>query len=131
MGRTVGLLDELGDFPETSTVATLISAIDARVQAEFGHLRQQVIHNDMNDMNVLVNPGNEDVVVGIIDFGDLVHTALVADVAILAADQIATERAPHDSIMDVVMAYHEAVPLLPSVGSVLVQRLSARPGRAT
>src|SRR3984957_4526984 len=113
VGRTVGLLDELGDFPETSTVAALIGAIDARVQAEYGHLRQQVIHNDMNDMNVLVDPCNEDVVVGVIDFGDLVHTALVADVAILAADQIAMGHAPHDSIMDVVMAYHEAVPLLP------------------
>jgi hydroxylysine kinase len=126
VGRTVALLGELGDFPETSTVAALISAIDARVQAEFGHLRQQVIHNDMNDMNVLVDPGNEDVVVGVIDFGDLVHTALVADVAILAADQIATGRAPHDSIMDVVMAYHEAVPLLPPELAVLNPLIAGR-----
>jgi hydroxylysine kinase len=126
VGRTVGLLDELRDFPVKSTVAALISAIDARVQAEFGHLRQQVIHNDMNDMNVLVDPGNEDVVVGVIDFGDLVHTALVADVAILAADQIATGRAPHDSIMDVVMAYHEAVPLLPQELAVLNPLIAGR-----
>lgn len=126
VGRTVGLLEELGDFPETTTVAALIGAIDARVQAEFGHLRQQVIHNDMNDMNLLVDPGNEDVVVGVIDFGDLVHTALVADVAILAADQIATGRAPHDSIMDVVMAYHEAVPLLPQELAVLNPLIAGR-----
>ena len=124
VGRTVGLLDELGDFPENGTV--LMRAIDARVQAEFGHLRQQVIHNDMNDMNVLVDPGNEDVVVGVIDFGDLVHTALVADVAILAADQIATGRAPRDSIMDVVMAYHEAVPLLPPELALLNPLIAGR-----
>jgi Ser/Thr protein kinase RdoA (MazF antagonist) len=126
VGRTVGLLDELRDFPVKSTVAALISAIDARVQAEFGHLRQQVIHNDMNDMNVLVDPGNEDDVVGIIDFGDLVHTALVADVAILAADQITTGRAPRDSIIDVVMAYHEAVPLLPQELAVLNPLIAGR-----
>ena len=126
VGRTVALLGELGDFPETSTVVALISAIDARVQAEFGLLRQQVIHNDMNDMNVLVDPCNEDVVVGVIDFGDLVHTALVADVAILAADQIAPGRAPHDSIMDVVMAYHEAVPLLPPEFAVLNPLIAGR-----
>jgi hydroxylysine kinase len=126
VGSTVALLDELGDFPEKSTIATLISTIGARVQAEFGHLRQQVIHNDMNDMNVLVDPGNEDVVVGVIDFGDLVHTALVADVAILAADQIATEHAPHDSIRDVVMAYYEAVPLLPPELALLNPLIAGR-----
>jgi len=126
VGRTVGLLDELGDFPETSMVTALISAIDARIQAEFGHLRQQVIHNDMNDMNVLVEPGKEDVVVGVIDFGDLVHTALVADVAILAADQIVTGLAPHNSITDVVMAYHEAVPLLPQELAVLNPLIAGR-----
>ena len=126
VGRTLGLLDEIGDFPETSTVAALIRAIDARIQAEFGHLRQQVIHNDMNDMNVLVDPGNEDVVVGVIDFGDLVHTALVADVAILAADQIVMGRAARESIMDVVMAYHEAVPLLPPELALLNPLIAGR-----
>jgi hydroxylysine kinase len=126
VGSTISLLDELGDFPGTSTVAALISAIDARVQAEFGHLRHQVVHNDLNDMNVLVDPGNDDVVVGVIDFGDLVHTALVADVAILAADQIATGPAPHDSIRDVVMAYHETVPLLPPELAVLNPLIAGR-----
>jgi hydroxylysine kinase len=126
VGRTIGLLDELGDFPEKSTIAALIGAIDARVQAEFAHLRQQVIHNDMNDLNVLVDPGDEDVIVGVIDFGDLVHTALVADLAILAADQIATGTAPHDSITDVAMAYHETVPLLPPELAMLNPLIAGR-----
>jgi hydroxylysine kinase len=126
VGRTVGLLDDLGDFPEKRTITALIVAIDARVQAEFAHLRQQVIHNDMNDLNVLVDPGNEPDVVGVIDFGDLVHTALVADVAILAADQITPGAAPHDSIMDVVMAYDDAVPLLPSELAMLNPLIAGR-----
>jgi Ser/Thr protein kinase RdoA (MazF antagonist) len=113
LGQTLGLLDELRDFPSQDAVATLISHIDARIRAEFGNLRQQVIHNDMNDMNVLVDPENEDSIVGIIDFGDLVHTALIADVAIVAADQIDAEKGPRDSINDVVMAYHATTPLLP------------------
>ena len=126
VGSTVALLDELGDLPEKDTIAALISTIDARVRTEFGHLRQQVIHNDMNDMNVLVDPGNEDIVAGVIDFGDLVYTALVADVAILAADQIATGHAPHDSIIDVVMAYHEAMPLLPPELALLNPLIAGR-----
>src|SRR5256885_11683247 len=39
--------------------------------------------------NLLVDPDDEAVIVGVIDFGDVVHTALIADVAIVAADQIA------------------------------------------
>ena len=127
VGRTLGLLEELGDFPSKDTAAALISHIDARIRAEFGGLRQQVIHNDMNDMNVLVDPDDESVVVGVIDFGDLVHTALVADVAILAADQIDTAHAaPRDSITDVVMAYHGTTPLLPQELAMLNPLIAGR-----
>jgi hydroxylysine kinase len=126
VGQTLGLLDELGDFPAKDAIATLISRIDARIRAEFGNLRQQVIHNDMNDMNVLVDPENEDSVVGIIDFGDLVHTALVADVAIVAADQIDTEKGARASINDVVMAYHATTPLLPQELAMLNPLIAGR-----
>jgi hydroxylysine kinase len=126
LGRTLGLLGELRDFPAKDAVAALISRIDARIRAEFGNLRQQVIHNDMNDMNVLVDPENEDVVVGIIDFGDLVHTALVADVAIVAADQIDAGTGARDSISDVVMAYHATAPLLPQELAMLNPLIAGR-----
>jgi len=67
----------------------------------------------MNDLNVLVDPADEAVVVGVIDFGDLVHTALVADVAIVAADLVVSGAPVRDAIADVVMAYHEITPLQP------------------
>ena len=126
LGRTLALLEELRDLPEKEAIGDLISWIDARIRTEFGHLRQQVIHNDMNDMNVLVDPDDEDAIVGVIDFGDLVHTALVADVAILAADQIDTAHAPGDSITDVVMAYHAITPLLPQELAMLNPLIAGR-----
>jgi hydroxylysine kinase len=126
LGRTIALLEELRDLPEKDVIADLVSRIDARIRVEFWHLRQQVIHNDMNDMNVLVDPGDEDTVVGVIDFGDLVHTALVADVAILAADQIDSTHAPRDSISDVVMAYHATTPLLPQELAMLNPLIAGR-----
>jgi hydroxylysine kinase len=126
LGRTRALLEELQDLPGKDTIADLISRIDGRIRAEFGQLRQQVIHNDMNDMNVLVDPDDEDVVVGVIDFGDLVDTALVADVAILAADQIDAAHAPGESISDVVMAYHATTPLLPQELAMLHPLIAGR-----
>ena len=126
LGRTLALLDELVDLPEKDILAAFLSRIDTRIQAEFRHLRQQVIHNDMNDLNILVDPDNPDSVVGIIDFGDLVHTALVADVAILAADQIVTGHAPRDSITEVVMAYQDTTPLLPQELAMLNSLIAGR-----
>jgi hydroxylysine kinase len=113
VGRTLVLLKELPDLAERETIAALIERIEMLIAVRFQRLRHQVIHNDLNDLNVLVDPSDEAVVVGIIDFGDLVHTALIADVAIVAADQIVGGSPARESIADVVMAYHDTTPLLP------------------
>jgi Ser/Thr protein kinase RdoA (MazF antagonist) len=47
-------------------------------------LRRSVIHGDANDYNVLATPG-ESIVAGIIDFGDMVHSHTVNDLAIATA----------------------------------------------
>jgi len=86
VGKTLQLLRELPDLVEREAIAALIERIDMLLAIRFQRLRQQPIHNDLNDLNVLVDPADEAVVTGVIDFGDLVHTALVADVAILATD---------------------------------------------
>jgi Ser/Thr protein kinase RdoA (MazF antagonist) len=113
VGRAAGLLEELPDVPERARVMDLLERIAMLTGGRWPRLRQQVIHNDLNDMNLLVDPEDEAVIAGVIDFGDLVHTALVADVAIVAADQIAAGESVRDSIADIVMAYHEITPLLP------------------
>jgi hydroxylysine kinase len=126
VGRTAGLLDELQDFPSREAVMTLLQRIDARIAPEFPHLRQQVIHNDLNDMNLLIDPHDETIVAGVIDFGDLVRTALIADVAIVAADQIAMGHQARDSIADIVMAYHDTTPLLPQELAMLNPLIAGR-----
>ncbi len=45
----------------------------------WSELRHGVVHGDANDHNVLVRDGR---VVGLIDFGDLVHSAIACDLAI-------------------------------------------------
>jgi hydroxylysine kinase len=62
----------------------------------------------------------------VIDFGDVVHTALIADVAIVAADQITDGTPARDSIADIVMAYHEVTPLLPPELVLLNPLIAAR-----
>jgi 4-aminobutyrate aminotransferase-like enzyme/Ser/Thr protein kinase RdoA (MazF antagonist) len=56
----------------------VIRRLEARVVPALPTLRAQVIHNDVTLDNLLVD--ERGVVTGIIDFGDMAHTALVLDV---------------------------------------------------
>jgi Ser/Thr protein kinase RdoA (MazF antagonist) len=65
-----------------------ITAIDDYLRDTLPALRDmpaQVCHNDLNSNNVLVDPESSDEVMGVLDFGDAIYTASVADVAIGAA----------------------------------------------
>ena len=71
-------------------------------------LRQSVIQNDANDFNVLVN-GEK--VTGIIDFGDMVHSHTVNNLAIALAYAALGKERPLDSMCAVVRGYHAVFPL--------------------
>ncbi|KOF20081.1 phosphotransferase [Ensifer adhaerens] len=53
--------------------------------------RRQIIHNDFNPHNVLLDPAAPTAVVGIIDFGDMVHAPLINDLAVALSYHLATE----------------------------------------
>ncbi len=67
-------------------------------------LRHGVIHGDANDHNVLVRQGR---VAGLIDFGDLVHSAIVCDLAIALAYAMLGKARPMEVAATVVRAYHD------------------------
>ena len=79
-------------------------------------LRKSVIHNDANDYNVIVG-GNGDLyrrnqqVVGIIDFGDMVYSYTVGNLAIAAAYAILDKSDPLRAAARIVQGYHRAYPL--------------------
>jgi Ser/Thr protein kinase RdoA (MazF antagonist) len=125
------LLGEVPDFPRRQAVAVLLQDIVPALEAHWPRLRSQVVHNDLNSRNVLVDPADPARVTGIIDFGDLVHTALIADVAVAAADLMpedcgADAGGARESILDIALAYHETVPLLPEEWALLGVLVAAR-----
>lgn len=132
--RVRGLLDEQPDFPHRQAAADLLDQLVVRIEADLPRLRHQVVHNDVNPLNVLVDPADETRVVGIIDFGDLTHTALIADVAVTAAEQIPADcgddtAQARAAVIDIASAYHESVPLLAEelemLGTLAAARLVA------
>jgi Ser/Thr protein kinase RdoA (MazF antagonist) len=126
------LLAEVPGFPCRHEALAVLDRIVPRIDAQLPQLRQQIVHNDLNTKNILVRETGE--VSGIIDFGDITYTAVIADVAVTAAEHIPEDcSAGSDeaaaSVLDIANAYHESVPLshqeLAMLGSLVAARLVA------
>ncbi|HEX6719057.1 MAG TPA: phosphotransferase [Pyrinomonadaceae bacterium] len=72
-------------------------------------LRRSVIHGDPNDYNVLVDA---DRVSGLIDFGDMVYSYTVGDLAIAIAYAILGEADPAETAAEIVSGYTSEFALL-------------------
>ena len=93
----------------------LVERISARIEKDdapfYGRLRRSAIHNDANDRNVLAGGGDDlytrnQCVVGLIDFGDMVHSFMVADLAVAIAYAVLDKPAPLAAAASVVRGYH-------------------------
>jgi Ser/Thr protein kinase RdoA (MazF antagonist) len=86
-------------------------------------LRHGVIHGDANDYNVLVRAGE---VVSLLDFGDMVHSAVVCDLAIAIAYVMLGKPDPLSAAGSVVAAYHRVFPLTAAEADALFTLAAAR-----
>jgi 4-aminobutyrate aminotransferase-like enzyme/Ser/Thr protein kinase RdoA (MazF antagonist) len=77
------------------------------------NLRTGVIYNDANDYNVLVEDtaSPQKHVIGVIDFGDAVHTNTICELAIASAYAMLDKADPISAAAHVVAGYHEVFPL--------------------
>jgi Ser/Thr protein kinase RdoA (MazF antagonist) len=72
-------------------------------------LRQSIIHGDINDYNILVS--NQGQVSGFIDFGDLLKTSTICELAITLAYAIMDHPDPLAAASIIIKAYHGVFPL--------------------
>ncbi len=63
--------------------------------ARIAALRRQVLHNDFSRSNIVVDPAHADFVVGVIDFGDAVRTAVAIDVSTALLNQLPRDLDTH------------------------------------
>lgn len=78
----------------------------------YSSLRKSVIHNDVNDNNILVSV--DDLIpdiVAIIDYGDAVYTHTINDLAVVIAYALTDADDPLQCASNVVRGYHESFPL--------------------
>ena len=79
--------------------------------ATMQRLPRQVVHNDGHAGNLLRIEESSDRVTGLIDFGDLVHTVTVADVAIAASSLVPHQADPVAALAALAAGYHSRRPL--------------------
>jgi Ser/Thr protein kinase RdoA (MazF antagonist) len=92
--------------PERRTQVERLFSLWERI--EWTDLRHGVIHGDANDYNIIAGAGR---MIGLLDFGDMVHTATVCDLAIALAYVMLGEREPLLVATQVIRAYQRCHPL--------------------
>jgi 4-aminobutyrate aminotransferase-like enzyme/Ser/Thr protein kinase RdoA (MazF antagonist) len=96
------------------------------VQPEIPKLRSQIIHNDIAPSNLVVAEDDPRVIVGIIDFGDMIHSPLVMDLATPIAEFALGQDDPLEIAVEIISAYHEILPLEPLELSLMYDLIATR-----
>ncbi|MFL7869066.1 MAG: phosphotransferase, partial [Anaerolineales bacterium] len=94
-------------------------------------LPQSIIHNDANDYNLLAGGGDDPYtknqnIVGLIDFGDMVYSYTIGDLAVAIAYAILDKPDPLATASQIVKGYHSAHPLEESELTVLFGLVNMR-----
>ncbi|MGF9763187.1 aminotransferase class III-fold pyridoxal phosphate-dependent enzyme [Microvirga sp. 0TCS3.31] len=116
-------LHAVTDPEQRRLVEKALDVYDARIAPVLKHLRCGVIHNDANDWNVLVADGR---VNGLIDFGDAVHSPLVAELAVACTYAMLDEVNPIEAAAQIVSGYHAEYPLQDAEFAVILDLIMAR-----
>ena len=102
------ILDDYGPLINEPKLRELV--FKCRFEPEI-NLRRSVIHSDANDYNVLVDPETM-IVSGLIDFGDMVYSYTVGDLAIALAYVGLDKNDPRDAARQVISGYTSEFGLL-------------------
>jgi 4-aminobutyrate aminotransferase-like enzyme/Ser/Thr protein kinase RdoA (MazF antagonist) len=124
--RAGALRDEthhVSDQRRRALVNGILQRVDDEILPAVARLRRSVIHGDANDFNVIER---DDRVAGIIDFGDMVHSATVTDLAIAAAYVMTGKHDPLGAAAHVVAGYARELPLTEAERRALYPLMLAR-----
>ncbi len=121
LARGLGTVSEhagkIADAGLRETVCRLAAQLDRDLAPLLPRLRRSAIHGDANDYNVLVDDGPDLAtrhrrVVGIIDFGDMVYSYTVGNLAVAAAYAVLGKADPLAAAAQVAEGYHAELPLV-------------------
>ncbi len=103
----------IADAKRRAMVERLLARFEAEVVPALPLMRSSVIYNDANDYNVLVTEEHPEQrrVAGVIDFGDMLVSNTVCELAVACAYAMLRKADPIAAAAHVVSGYHEMFPL--------------------
>ncbi|HEX7914592.1 aminotransferase class III-fold pyridoxal phosphate-dependent enzyme [Rudaea sp.] len=110
-GESRQRLAHVHDDGDRALLLRFLDHFDATVAPRLPYLRAQVIHNDANDWNVLVDADSPQRVAGLIDFGDALHSLLIAEVAVACAYSMLDTSDPIGAAARLAAGFHREYPL--------------------
>ena len=120
------LVEEVEDPDRRAIAATVIDRFQAHVKPVLKTLRAQIIHNDLHADNVVVAPDGGTDITGIIDFGDLVHSPLIGDLAVTTASLMYGRQDPFEAAAAVIEGFTDVISLEPREIDVLPDLVMSR-----
>lgn len=119
-------LPHVTDANHRELVSHFLDRFDRNVLPLIPKLRAQIVHNDLVPDNIVVSENDPGSIVGIIDFGDMVHTPLIIDLATTIAATLRGHVNPVGVAVEIVAGYHEVVPLEDTELRILYDLVAAR-----
>jgi 4-aminobutyrate aminotransferase-like enzyme len=123
-GELRRVLDDITDRREREQVERVLAGFAERVLPAFAGLRGQIIHNDLTLDNVLLDPSHR--VSGVVDFGDLTHTALISDLAIALVSMMWGRADPLEAAAATIRGYRSVAPIEADEAGLLADLVLAR-----
>ncbi|MFW9844962.1 MAG: phosphotransferase, partial [Candidatus Thorarchaeota archaeon] len=116
------------DPEKRELVSYFLSLYEDIVLPLVDHLRESVIHNDANDNNVVVvhSHQNDKRRFGILDFGDMVHSSTINELAIAIAYAILDKADPISVAQSITAGYHAVFPISELELEILFPLICAR-----
>ena len=103
------MLDLIDNAGQRAQVEQVIDLFDDKVAPQLASLPWQVIHGDMNPQNLVTGCG-PDIKIGVLDFGDMVRSPRICELAIAAGYQLDFADI-HQSLGDFLATWHRISPL--------------------
>ena len=124
--RLTAKFDAIDDAPRRAVAESFMKRFTDHVLPRLGSVRAQVIHNDYHLYNVLVAPDDHERIVGVIDFGDMLHAPLVGEVGTAAAFHMTGNADPFEGPSQFVGAYHAILPIVEAEQEILADLMATR-----
>ncbi|MDM7930276.1 phosphotransferase [Tabrizicola sp.] len=105
--------------------AAFLDQFKAEVAPALARLPKQVVHADFNPHNLLADPTRPDTLTGILDFGDMVRSHKICDLATACSYQI-DPADPLHLLAPLLSAYHAHLPLTEAEIRLLPSLITAR-----